>query len=86
MENISVALLGMIGFVLLIVSLIIALYLPRRWMWLSITCAFLAGFVPGIWVFHFWSGVAIGAFFVVIFIPGAILTRFYRERAQKRFK
>lgn len=86
MENILLALLVMIALVLLMISMIIAFYLPRRWIWLSITCAFLAGFLPGILVYHFWAGIAIGSLFIVIFVPGAMLTRFYRERAQKWFK
>lgn len=86
MENIILALFGVIGLVLFVVSMIIAIYLPRRWMYYSVACAFLAGFFPGILVFRFWQGVAIGSLFVVIFVPGAILTRLYRERAQKWFK
>jgi hypothetical protein len=86
MENILLTLLGMLGLVLLVASVIIASYIPRRWIWFSIICAFLAGLLPGVYVYGFWSGVAIGAVFVVIFIPGAILTRYYREKASKRLK
>jgi len=85
MENILLSIFTMIGLFLLAVSLVIACYASRRWLWLSITCAFLAGFLPGICVYKAWTAVAIGFLFVVLFVPGAVLTGFFRERAQKRW-
>jgi uncharacterized membrane protein len=85
MENILLPIFSMIGIFLLTVSVIIACYLSRRWLWLSITCAFLAGFLPGVCVYQFWKAVAIGFLFIVIIVPGAMLTGFYRERARQRF-
>jgi uncharacterized membrane protein (DUF485 family) len=85
MENTLLPIFAMMGIFLLAVSSIVACYVSRRWLWLSITCAFLAGFLPGVCVYQFWTAVAIGFLFIVIFVPGAVLTGLYRERARQRF-
>ena len=84
MENILLPIFAVIGIFLMAVSVIIACYAPRRWLWLSISCAFLAGLLPGVCVYEFWKAVIIGCIFVVIFVPGAVLTGYFRERAKKQ--
>jgi hypothetical protein len=84
MENILLPIFGMIGIFLMTVSVIIACYASRRWLWLSIACAFLAGFLPGVCVYPIWKAAVIGLIFIVLFVPGGVLSGFYWKRAQKQ--
>jgi len=82
----SPILLCLVAFVSLIVSIIMASWGPKRWIWLSIICAFLAGFLPGYHIGGWWTGVGVGCFILFTMVPGLLLTRFFRERAHRRFK
>lgn len=77
---------GFVGFILVIISTIIATFASKRYWWLSIICAFLAGFLPGICAYNLRSGILLGIFFVLFVVPGSILTGYYRKKAINRIK
>jgi len=67
-----------------LISIIIASYLSKHWLWLSIICAFLAGFFPGFYIGGFWAGIAIGCVLAISLVSTTLVTRFFRERAQRK--
>lgn len=73
-------------FIAFFISIIIGSYASKRWLWLSIICAFLTGFLLRFYLDGFWAGVAIGCVLLITLVPSTLLTRFYGERAQRYFK
>lgn len=75
-----------IGIILMMVSIFTAIFTSRRNWWLSLMCAFFAGFIPGFCAYNFWKGIIIGILIVLIFVPGTMLTGYYRRKALTRLK
>jgi len=75
-----------VGIILLVSSNIIATFASKRYWWLSLMCAFFAGFIPGICAYNFWKGILFGFFIALFVVPSSILAGYFRRKALAHIK
>jgi uncharacterized protein (DUF58 family) len=85
-KSISTLCVGIVVLFLLIISIIISSFAPRRWLWIAIICVLIAGLLIGVHLKVILAGVVLSVILLFAMIPTTLLTRFFRERAVKRSK